>query len=84
MATSYTTSFTAHNAPRHQLVSLAKAYNKDDAYQLVCALNYTGFSWLVMETILGVTRDITREFEDRMSMDTNLPVRSIASTNPMR
>lgn len=77
MTVSYTLSFCAHNAPRHELVKLAKAYNKEAAYQMACALNYTGFSWMVIESDGAMAQDITQEFEERIRQDQNLPVKEV-------
>lgn len=55
-----------------------KTHDIDAAYQIICALNYTGFSF----SVYNDKADVTEAFEDRMRNDLDLPVCKVASTLP--
>lgn len=67
-----TITFQAHNSPSwHEITTL----DVEAAYKVVCALNFTAYSFSVFN---ASGADITDSFENRIAEDSDLPVARVA------
>lgn len=65
--------FLAHNATSWQRISTLEP---EAAYQIVCALNFTGFDFQVFNGV----KDVTAEFEARINLERNTSLLPVTKT----